>query len=172
MNLENNFWKEYPELIILEHTSKFYNSDTTKGKTYSSKVMWGIFLINYPDSLFYNAPNKVELISKSHLKDEKFDWSKLQGVIDEFKNVALTTAERSLNNWNEIMTLRDNSLKELYKKATQEGDTDELVKLDKMLASTPKMFEDYNRVKETFDNEKLKKTSKGKTVSLADSKDI
>lgn len=172
MNLENNFWKEYPELLVLEHTLKFYESDTTKGKSYSSKVMWGVFLIHYPDSLFYNAPNKVELISKSHLKDEKFKWEPLQKVVDEFKNVALTTAERSLNNWNEIMTLRDNSLKEMYKLATKNKDTDELVKLDKMLSSTPKMFEDYNRVKETFDNEKLKKTGKGKTISLADSKDI
>jgi hypothetical protein len=69
------------------------------------------------------------------------------------------------------MMLRDNSLKELYKLAISQSDTDELVKLDKMLSNTPKMFEDYKKIKKDYDEEKV--TKKGKSIaSLSDSGEI
>jgi len=67
--------------------------------------------------------------------------------------------------------MRDNSIKDLYKQAILNSDTDELVKIDKMLANTPKMFEDYKKIKKDYEEEKT--TKKGKTIkSLSDSGEI
>jgi hypothetical protein len=67
--------------------------------------------------------------------------------------------------------MRDTSLKDLYRTAIEQGDTDELVKLDKMLSNTPKMFEDYKKIKRDYEEEKT--TKKGKTISsLSDSGEL
>jgi hypothetical protein len=69
------------------------------------------------------------------------------------------------------MIMRDNSIKELYKKALESCDTDELVKIDKMLANTPKMFEDYKKIKKDYEEERTTKKGK-KILSLTDSGEI
>jgi len=69
------------------------------------------------------------------------------------------------------MNMRDSSIKDLYTRALQEGDIDELVKIDKMLANTPKMFEDYKKVKKDYEEEKV--TKRGKKInSLSDDDEI
>jgi hypothetical protein len=55
----------------------------------------------------------------------------------------------------------------MYQDAIDEKDTDELVKLDKMLAATPKMFDDYKKIKQDYEEEKTHK--QGKSIkSLSD----
>jgi hypothetical protein len=55
----------------------------------------------------------------------------------------------------------------MYQTAIEEKDTDELVKLDKMLALTPKMFDDYKKIKADYEEEKTHKS--GKSIkSLSD----
>lgn len=173
MNLENNFWKEYPELIFPEPLNKLYTSDTTKNKTYSSKIMWAVYMVTSPNSIYYNHHNKEEVIAKDFLKDPKFKWSSIKDVVSFYRNGVLSIAEQSLISWNEMMILRDKTLKELYAsaaKAKADG-LEDLVTIDKMMSNTAKMFADYKKIKEDFDTEKSK--GKGqKVVSLADDDDI
>ena len=69
------------------------------------------------------------------------------------------------------MKLRSRSIKEMYQDALKEKDTDELVKIDKMLSTTPKMFDDYKKIKADYEAEKVRKT--GKSVkSMSDSDEI
>jgi hypothetical protein len=67
--------------------------------------------------------------------------------------------------------MRDNSIKALYKRALEMSDVDELVKIDKMLANTPKMFEDYKKIKKDYEEERTTKKGK-KILSLTDSGEI
>ncbi len=168
---ENNYWDINPELVILDEFNKFYTKDKSKGKEDSSRILWSIYYAYSPDSKFFNYPNKLDVLARDFLKDPKFKWESIKDIIGAFRNLVLTDVERSLVNWNEIMVLRDNSLKDLYKEAIEAKDTDELVKIDKMLSNTPKMFEDYKKIKRDYEEEKT--TKKGKSIkSLSDSGEI
>jgi len=69
------------------------------------------------------------------------------------------------------MSLRDKGIKEFYVGAIEEKDADVILKLDKALAATPKMFDDYKRIKESYEEEKTRK--KGTRIaSLSDSDEI
>lgn len=170
MNLENNFWLEYPNLKLSEELNKLYNSDKSKAKEESSKIMWAIYLATNPSSDFYNNPSKYEILEKNFIKSSKFKWKNYENVVNEYKEFGLTSAERALNSWNEVMELRDRTLKNMYKEAAEAKNIGSLTELDKMLSNTAKMFNDYKKVKEDFTNEKLKKGNK--THSLADNKDF
>lgn len=165
--LSNNFWKDHPELKIPEAMSSLYEKDKSKNKSESSQIMWAIHLSEHPESKFYNNPDKRDVLAKSFLKNEKFKWENYHKIIVEYKSIAFTPAEQALVNWDEIMQMRDKSLKEMYKLATEDKDTDELVKLDKMLVATPKMFDDYKRVKKDFEEEKTHKKG-SKIASISD----
>jgi len=168
---DNNFWTFNAELVVLEEFHKFYEDDKSKGKEDSSRTMWAVHYAFHPESKFFNLPNKLDILAKDFLKKPNFKWSSIQPLIDTFKSLVLSDVERALITWNEIMMMRDNSLKELYKLAISQSDTDELVKLDKMLSNTPKMFEDYKKIKKDYDEEKV--TKKGKSIaSLSDSGEI
>jgi len=168
---DNNFWELHSDLVILEPFSKLYYKDKSKSKQDSSKILWAIFYAYNPESKFFNYPNKQEVIAQSFIKDPEFKWEDYRDLIDSYKNIVLTDAERALINWNEIMIIRDQSIKDLYKKAIEDSDTDELVKIDKMLANTPKMFEDYKKIKRDYEEEKV--TKKGKTIaSLSDTGEL
>jgi hypothetical protein len=168
---DNNYWDTNVELLILPSFSKLHTKDKSKNKEESSKIMWAMFYAYHPESKFFHYPNKQETIEKSFIKDSKFKWDHYKDIIEDFKNLVLSDAERALLSWNEIMIMRDNSIKELYKKALESCDTDELVKIDKMLANTPKMFEDYKKIKKDYEEERTTKKGK-KILSLTDSGEI
>lgn len=171
MNFDNSFWKEFPGIQYHSVFNKLYKSDKTRNKDKSSKLMWAIYLLVNPESNLYNDPNKEKTIPETFLKDPNFKWDKYEDLIYAYKDVALTTAEKALQNWNELMEMRDKSLKEMYKKALEDGDIAGLAGLDKMIANTSKLFADYAKVKKEYEEEKTLK--QGKSISsLSDSDEI
>jgi hypothetical protein len=167
INTDNNFWKEHPELTIAPELEKLYQKDKSKNKEKSSKIMWGIHLCESLDSKFYHHPDKYVQVEEKFIKEKDFKWEDYEAVIEMYKEYCLSDAERSLTLWNETMRLRSRSIKEMYQDAIDEKDTDELVKLDKMLAATPKMFDDYKKIKQDYEEEKTHK--QGKSIkSLSD----
>jgi hypothetical protein len=89
--------------------------------------------------------------------------------------MVLTDSERALVEWGEIMTMRSVAMKKLYKELLDqeiaEIDTKSLKEVDSMLASTPKMFEDYKKIRKDYEEEKTSKKGK-RNVSLSDSGEI
>lgn len=168
---DNNFWEIYPDVSIIEEFNNLYINDKSKNKVDSSKLMWAVYYIMHPDSIFFHMPDKYDQIAKGHLKDPKFKWATLKKELEVYKTIVLTDAERALTNWGEIMSMRDVSLKDLYKSALKEKDVKTLKDLDSMLSNTPKMFEDYKKVRKDFEEEKT--TKKGKHIkSLSESNEI
>lgn len=166
-NLENNFWKEFPEIRINEFFNTFYKSDKTKDKEFTSKIMWGIYLTMHPESKLYNDPNKDSAVINNFIKDKNFKWETYEEHRTLYVELVLTTAEKALHNWNSLMTMRDKTLKELYTKSLESGDILGLEKLDKILANTAKLFADYAKIKKEYEEQKTKK--KGTRIrSLSD----
>jgi len=169
--VKRNFWKDYPELTFAPGLEDIYKKDKSKDKKESSQVMWAIHLCESLDSKYYNLPTKYTLVAEKFLKMPNFDWEKISEATDFYREVALSDAERSLAIWNETMRLRSGKLKEMYQNAFTGKDTDELVKLDKMLSTTPKMFDDYKKIKSDYEAEKTQKT--GKSIgSMSDADEI
>lgn len=166
-----SFWDTFPELVMLDSFNKLHYKDTSKNKQESSRKMWAIYYAYNPDSKFFNLPNKLQVLAKDFLKDDKFNWDSLRDQVFTYKELVLTPAERGLVNWTEIMNVRDESLKNMYKDAILERNLKELVELDKMLANTAKLFQDYKKIKQEYDEDKV--TRKGKSIaSLSDSGEI
>ena len=134
--------------------------------------MWAVYLITSPHSIYYNHHNKEDVIAKDFLKNPKFKWSSLKEVIDFYKNGVLSIAEQSLHTWNEMMILRDNTLKQLYASAAKkkEEGLDDLVTIDKMITDFPIDLFLMNDSSNYIVDKTKGKT--GKVVSLADEDDI
>lgn len=166
-----SFWDTYPELVMLDSFNQLHYQDKSKNKIESSRKMWAIYYAYNPESKFFNIPNKLFILAKDFLKDPEFNWDSLRNQVFTYKELVLTPAERGLVNWTEIMNVRDESLKNMYKDAILERNLKELVELDKMLANTAKLFQDYKKIKQEYDEDKT--TRKGKNIaSLTDSGEI
>ena len=171
INFENNFWDEFPELKIPSKFNELYSADTSKDKKKSSRIMWALHLHSHPESKLYNLPEKEDVIARDFIKEKDFKWETYSEHLELYKNVVLTPAERALQNWDEIMALRDKGVKEFYIEAIEDRDPDIILKLDKALAQTPKMFDDFKRIKQPYEEEKTRK--KGTRIqSLSDSDEI
>lgn len=166
-----SFWDTFPELVMLESFNELHYKDSSKNKQDSSRKMWAIYYAYNPESKFFNLPNKLLILSRDFIKDPKFNWDSLRNQVFTYKELVLTPAERGLVNWTEIMNVRDESLKNMYKDAILERNLKELVELDKMLANTAKLFQDYKKIKQEYEEDKT--TRKGKSIaSLSDSGEI
>lgn len=161
---QNNYWKEFPDILILDEFEKLYINDKSKLKEESSKIMWAVWYVLHPESTFYNMPDKKLRVAKDFLKQPDFNWDKLSNILQSFKTMVLSDAEQALVSWGELIVMRDKAIKDLYKSFIESvsGDVDlkALETLDKMLANNPKLFNDYKNIKKDYEEDKI--TKKGK----------
>jgi len=172
-----NFWKMHPQLKILGVFKEMYSEDHSRDKDYSSKVMWAITYLLDPssDNMFRNVPeeDKKDLLAKDFLKAPTFKWEKYEDVIIFFKEHLLTQAEKSLIIWQEIMSLRDRELKQLYKDAFETKDIMLIKDLDNLLKNTASYYNDYLKIRNEFDKESDIKRGRGtKILSATDAGEI
>ena len=175
-DLNVNFWVVNPSLKIPEPFAKLYNEDKDKGKKNSSQIMWAIALLCDPDSKFSNIPedDRKNLIRKDFLKDDKFSFIIYQKEIDYYCNFILTPAKRALKDWNDKMMERakflretEYTLGEVSDKGAWVGGTADII--DRMMSNTKKLYDDYQRVIESLDEEKNRESGKGnRKASLSD----
>lgn len=173
---DKNFWEVHAEIKYVPGLDKLYAKDVSKDKADSSKIMWAIEMCENPESKYYRRPNKYNEIAKTFLKDVvNFKWSKHQDLIEAYRDSVLSDAQRALTSWNETIRMRDKTIKTLYKELLEveavDLDTKALKDIDAMLAATPKMFDDYNKIMLTYEEDKIKK--KGSSIpSMSDADDI
>lgn len=173
-----NFWQVNPQFKILNPFKSLFENDKHKNKDISSKIMWAVAFRLDPssDNIYRNIPDdqKCEILQKDFIKDKNFKWEDYDNILDFYRNMVLSQAEKSLLTWNEILSLRDKNLKSFYKEALENKDIDLIVDLDKILTSTPKLFTDYNKIKNDFDKEtnEDKRGAGQKFKSLTDASEI
>jgi len=190
-NLRNHFdhtkrfWDEFPELKYVEPFKTLYKDDkASRMKAYSSKVMWALHYAYNPASKLYmlNEDEKQVQLAKDIIKDVNFDWKSefSLSLIAKYKEVALDPLEFEMNEWYEIMRMRQSSLKKWYIEELEGREDPEtglnvvnfksVEALDKLLASTAKYFKEYADTKKNLDLSLSK--DNGKVVYDSDSDDF
>lgn len=105
-DISKHFWKEFPQLIPAFR--EFYTNDKSWGKKYTSSVMWALVMVYHPKSDYYNLPledKQAIAIQELELDTEtkKFKFEKHQDVIDRFKAMCLSKAQKFLLHWEQEM---------------------------------------------------------------------
>lgn len=120
-----------------------------------SSHMWALLLFAHPESKFYDeAPStRKDLIYKDYLRqDPTFDWENYQDLILVIEEKCLTKAERALMRWERALHDRDDFFASIpYSESTYELK-------DKMLANTPKLWDQYEAVRVQLAKEQATKT--------------
>lgn len=182
-----SFWEINAQYAFI--FDEFYKKDRTKNKHKSSKVMWAITLRCHPGSDFYNLSGKDELIVDKFVKDKDFKFEDYDDIQELFMDSVLTPAEKSLYNFYNTLKKRDIFIHaqeyslDYYKKdsegnniqtrgggfITEKGTADQL---DKMLANTSKLYDEYFKIKKQLLDEEVKRGKGDKPMSLSDSSQI
>lgn len=152
-----NIWEVEPQLKIPKAFKKLYDSDKSKGKAHSSKIMWAIALLvdNSEANKFRNLPTdeKKTFLAEDYIGDESFDWDKYSDVIKEYEKFSLSKLERSLRIYELKLEERTNFIKD--EKYTLESATS----LDKIITGTKPLFDLISKLKDDI----TKETSSGET---------
>ena len=76
-NSDFNFWELNPELKYAEKLKSLYDSDKSKKKEDSSKIMNAIYMLVHKDSRYADLPERERkiLIATDYLKDSSFQWT-------------------------------------------------------------------------------------------------
>lgn len=151
VNIEEDFWVLNNEI---KHLSPFSNLVDLEN---SSRIMWAIYLVTDPNSKFARLPQelKEEEIINNYLKIDNFKFSDYEEYIIAYKELLLTKTQRLYIEWENKLEERNKFIAE-YK-----YDIDTFEMLDKMMASTSKMWEQYFKIKDQMIEEENKSQLKG-----------
>jgi hypothetical protein len=153
-----NYWEIDNQLAFIPPFKELYDLDKSKGKKDSSLKMWAIAFYCHPDSRIINYPEKEKRgLIETDIVGDKIEWNKLEGFIKDYKNLYLTQAKRSLVNWKIKLEERDDYLMSIPYNTLPLEDA---AKLDKLLADTPKLFKQYEDIKELIQEEDAKVINK------------
>lgn len=170
-----NFWEYNPQYKII--MSDVYSSDKSKNKEKSSLMMWAIFFLIHPRSEFYNLPDKHTILARDFIKDNSFKWEKHKDTIERVEEISLTQAEKSLVNWDMTLRKRDEFIHGQEFTLDNYNDDGRLQKgtadqLDKMLANTNKLYQEYFKILKELKNEEDSRGKGNRPKSLSDSGEI
>lgn len=170
---DENFWQLYPELKLALSFKDIYKSDKSRNKESSSKLMWFVALTTALNSKYINIPQdeRYEVIGEDFMENKHFlkdNKVKLEKLIEDFKKISDTPAQRHLRQW---LSTIDDRTKFL---TTAKYDLDNYDKLDKMAANTAALMTTFKKINDDL----IKEASGGGDVkgggreSLNDTGDI
>lgn len=170
-----NFWTANPQYITI--FKKFYTEDKSKNKEKSSTIMWAIFFYIHPRSDFYNLPDKDVILARDFIKDKSFKWEDYTAIMDKAEESTLSQAEKSLVSWDKTLKKRDEFIHAQEFTLDNYNDEGKLQKgtadqLDKMLANTNKLYQEYFKIVKELKEEEDKRGRGNKIKSLTDSGEI
>ena len=160
---ERNYWEAYPEMKLHPQFSPTYKQDKTKKKTSSSNLMWALHLVCHPKSLMYYDPNKLENVKG--LLPKSWDWesNSESSMLETYRGLMLTEAQRALTDWDEMIKRRSSYLK------NQDYNLETGNDLDKLHKNTYSIYKDYQKICEELTNEE---NSNINSISLSESGEI
>lgn len=172
-NVGRNFWEANPQTIVI--FSDIYNADNTKNKELSSVMMWAIsFLVdssskwrNLSDiekkkeiKLDFLDKNIVSLKSKyKTLNEDLLNWDSdiVKETIQKYNKYDKSKISKLLSDWEFKLEERNNFI------SSKEYNEETFEMLDKMLAASKKMWDEYLRIKKDALEEQQDSASKGGT---------
>jgi hypothetical protein len=164
-----NFWKANPDLILAGPFKQIYDSDRSKGKDDSSKLLHFVALCYDNESKYYKLipAEKHKYAGKDICGDGDFyTKNKVEADLAISFYIKLnddTPARRALRAWEKKMEERSEFID------STPYNLDNADQLDKMMANTKKLFDDFKRIQEDLSKEPTSTASKGdRELSLSD----
>ena len=146
MNIDNNFWSEFPDYKVTNPFKEVHTSDKSKGKKDSSLMMWFVRHCYDPASKYFKLPveDKHYIIGQDFCGDAKFyDKNKkvLDMLIDAYCKLELTALQRHMMVWNKLLDKRTKFLE-----SVEEYDLENFEDLDKMAVGTDKVYATIKKI--------------------------
>lgn len=176
--IRENYWTLHPMVQEFSAFKKLYNKDKSKGKTESSKLMWGIAMLIDPHEdnklRTQSLARKKELINEDWF-DSKFNWDhpEIVELIETYKDFCLTIAEKELVRYEKKLTQRGEFIDGTnYTLDDYSDEKGRVVKgtaaqLDKMMVDSGKIFDELIKIKEKIQKEDLEGQLKGGAIESA-----
>lgn len=176
--IRENYWTLHPMVQEFSAFKKLYNKDKSKGKSESSKLMWGIamFVDPHEDNKLRTQAydRRMEIINEDWF-DPKFNWEhpEIVELVQTYKDFCLTISEKELVRYEKKLAQRGEFIdKTGYSLDTYDESSGKVVKgtaaqLDKMMVDSGKIFEELEKIKEKIQKEDLDGQLKGGAVESA-----
>jgi hypothetical protein len=158
---DKNYWEIFPEVKSHPQFQHLYKSDTSKKKLKSANIMWAFHLVSHPKSLMYHDPNKLENVKG--LLPSNWDWKSQDSLLEVYRSLMLTEAQRALSDWDDMIRKRSTYLK------NQDYNIESGSDLDKLHRNTYAIYKDYQKICEELTNEE---NSNANSLSLSESGEI
>lgn len=189
-NTDENFWILNPQFKTVQPFKGLHNSDKSRGKGKTSKIMWFVAQIadSSADNIFKNMiyEERVGLLAHDYMEDNDFfDNNKemLEPLIEVYKKIHSTVAQQALEEWNAKMIERSAFIKKT-EYSMDSYDMDErtgkpiLVKgtatqLDNMMKINKSLYDMYHIILKSLSEEDENTQVKGgQHLSLSDTGEI
>lgn len=167
---EGNFWTLNPGFIIINPYNELYNSDSSKDKENSSRVMWSVVFTTDPDKDENPFYNRTEEEAKKELEQFYVSPDLWQSELfikckEHFKEYCLTPIARALKDELESMMGRAKMLRETAYTLDETVDgklqKGTATQLDAMRKATPALLKTYQQLEADYLVEKSTLRSKG-----------
>lgn len=164
---KDNFWESNPQLLIEPTLKTLYDSDKSRGKVESSKIMYALCFyvdVTEDNKVYGHVPpdDRKILIARQYLNNEDFDWSIYIEEIEVIKRLMLTPAQVSLFNFYNKLRERDDLIRDTpYSIVTAK-------ELDSMMEKTKKIWDSYFAILKEVSKETSTTQKGGKNLSLSD----
>ena len=165
------FWDICPAMKISEVAGQMYKSDKTRGKRVSSDKMWVTALLWDIDSIYYDVPNKIEIVANEFLEGKVKQWNKERDhflkLKAEYETIQDTPLIRTLKVLNSKLSDRIKFLEE-----TEYG-IENIKILDDAAINTSKIAKTIGEIEIQVGLEQAKSKGKGDSLlSLTDENKI
>lgn len=188
-NTDEVFWTVNPQFKNIQPFKSLHNSDKSRNKANSSKVMWYIAQLcdPSPKNLFRNLSydERLEVVSKDFMEDgDYFDKNKdkLEPMISTYNKLIITPAMKALQELNEKLLERAQFIRDTeYTVDSYEMDDrgkpilirGTATQLDSMMKNTKSIYDMYHLIlKSLAEEDEDAQTKGGRQLSLSDTGEI
>jgi len=153
--MTENFWDVNPNVLSITDFKKFYDSDTSKNKNKSSKIMWAIAALEDLHSenpyrhLIYE--DKLKVIQEDILKKE-YKLEDYQELIAVYKKFCTSEIDLMISTYKKRLEDRI-SLLQSYEYTIENAKL-----LDELLIKTNQLYIEYNKLIEIAEKERVIET--------------
>lgn len=188
-DIETNFWEMHPDFKAAGASKKLYDSDRTKKKDKTSKLMWTIALIWDMNSKYYNMPEydtedeqgKISLMFEEVYGDKEYYLKNQEQILYlkmQYIRMQDTPSKRALRDLQDKVDERAIFIKQTKyelgdwnERGTLVGNTSKII--DDMLKASKNIFELLEAAHKAVNEENAATETKGGgNVSLGDSGEI
>lgn len=164
-NIEENFFYLNPEIKYMTPFKEFYDSDLSKGKEYSSKIMWAIYLHSDPDSRFYRMDSGERKKEISNYTQINWEDESIKKLVAGYEHRLLTKLQQSYVRLLSKLEQRDDFI------AKTPFTEKNAPVLDKMFANSSAIYQQLLTIENDLSAEKKSGQIKGgRTESAAERK--